>query len=180
MQTDRPKEVTMERIKLLTDIVTTWLGAIALILGGGFAVVQYLEKEKGDRVKVSLDLFDRYNKPPFFDSRKRIEHAWQKNDVELDRILSGKPMDKQQYTDFITAVVQRENIEYDVFQLIAFFESLEICIRSEICDRSAAVSFLHSDAQAFYRLHYSTIHQAREFRGDSSIGRDLEALIERK
>lgn len=172
--------MTMERIKLLTEIVTSWLGAIALILGGGFAVVQYLEKEKGDRVKVSLDFFDRYNKPPFYDSRKRIEDAWHKNDYELDKILSSQPMDKKKYSEFVIAVVQRENIEYDVFQLMAFFESLEICIESEICDRSSALSFLHSDALAFYRLHFSIIGKVREFRGDPSIANKLEALISRK
>lgn len=180
MQSDRTKEVALERFKLLSDVVRTWLGAIALILGGGFAIVQYIEKEKADRIKVSLDFFDRYNKSPFYDSRQRIERAWEKNDVELDKILSANPMDRRKYSKFITTVAKQENIEYDIFQLIAFFESLEICIRSAICDSSAAVSFLHSDAQAFYRLHFSVIHQAREFRGDPSIGRDLESLIGRK
>lgn len=174
------EKVNLERIKVLTEILTSWLGAIALLLGGGFAVVQYMEKDKADRVKASMDFFERYNKPPFYDSRQRIERAWERNDYELNRILGVKPMDRQKYTDYVLFVIDRENIEYDVFQMIAFFESLEVCVKLSICDSAAALSFLQADARTLYRLHFSAINRARQIREDDTIAGELESFTRRK
>lgn len=172
--------MTIERIKLLTEICTGWIGAFAIVAGGGFAVVQYLEKEKSDRVKSSLDFFERYNRAPIFGSRQKLDSAWFRNEARLDELLDTTPFNDSEYRNFILKVIKSEGLEQNIFQLIAFYDSLEVCIRASICDSEAALSFLHSDAQALFRLHYNFIMSVRKSRKDPTVGFDLEQFTRRK
>ena len=172
--------MTLERSKTITDIATAWIGVIALVAGGGFAVYQYLQKENGDRVKETLNFLDRYNKSPFSEARRTVAGVWERHSDKQNVLLSKSPFSAQEYNDFALDVIQHEKIGPDILLLIEFFESLEICVRKEICDSQVAMLFFQPEARALYNQHFAKISFERTKRTDPRLAHELEAFCQRK
>lgn len=169
----------LDALKTISDIVSAWVGLAAIVFGGSFAAYQYLEKESDDRVKATLELLDRYQKPPFIDSRLRIEAAWQKYDTEYNAAISITPFKPAPFNQLVWRVTTDEKIFSDLQLLLGYFETVEICVRRAICDAPSAVSFLQRDARSLYNLHYAVIDAERSKRSDPSFASAVESFTRR-
>ena len=70
--------MTPRTIKLYSDLIATWVAVVGALASGAFAVVQYYSNSSAERVKTTLAYVERFNRPPVFDARLRLEGFWEK------------------------------------------------------------------------------------------------------
>ena len=170
--------MTLERFKVISDIVAAWFGLLALTAAGIFTIVQYVEKEKADRIKASLDLLPRFHDANMTEARTGLYSAWRRRETELatvaaDPAISGTMLDK-----YVLNVVDEENL-YLPFQTVTdFYDTVQICIEQKICDGSTAKALFQHDARSFLVLHYPLIASIRSRRKDTSFAAHLEQFVQ--
>lgn len=161
-------------LKLWTEILTTWIGAVALLAAGWFGVYQYLDKKRDDRIKETLGFLDRYNEGAVLDARKKISAVWRKNEAEQTRILADTSLPPNAFYDFTKRVIQNENLPLEISHLHDFFATLYICVQNQICEKTVALPLFKPDARALYHQHYAYIMEERAVSRDASVGDGLE------
>lgn len=155
---------TLERTKILSEIASTWLGILAIIFGGLFAVQQYLDKEKGEQVKEALNFLDRYHRESFSAARAALDVGWEKHDAEYQnfwKIPKTGNFDDKGFNDFVVEVVVKEKLQQHLFRMIEFYEALDVCVERNICDRETCALLFKADARAYFNLHHSYISKMR-------------------
>ncbi|BCT69252.1 hypothetical protein [Nitrosospira sp. NRS527] len=162
--------------KAFIEVVGTILGWLALLFGGGFAICQYLEKNKADRIKESLVFVERFQKAPIYDKWERIASTWRNHEEEMNDLLKI-PGVTEQWNSFVLTTIKEEQIEGDVFAIIDFFRLVHVCARSEICDADTINEFFGSEVRTFFRLHYPFISYNRETRKNPSHAKELEEFV---
>jgi hypothetical protein len=154
--------MSAETVKLHSDIISTWLSIIGIILGGGYGLYQYMEKEKGDRIATTLAFLERYNKSPVADARERLENVWLDYDDEQLKILANKNTASTEHPKFVLGVIGSKQLGRDITTMESFYSSLEVCIENNICEESVAASFFANDAKSFFDQHYAFIDKTRK------------------
>ena len=120
------KKTGLERAKLFSDMISAWIGVLAIAIGGIFAAYQYLEKEASDRTKATFDMLERFGKAPLFDARRKVENAWLRHSAELAVVVNAPSAEPQSLESLVLKVSHDESIAGDVYVLISFFETIEI------------------------------------------------------
>ena len=167
------QQMKLDRAKAVTEILTAWIGVCALVVGGGFAAYQYLDKVRADRIKETLSFVERYHKEPIFDARRGIETVWERRGVENSaKVLLGS----DEFNAYVLDVIEAEALGSDISLLVDFFEALEVCVQMEICDRRTAIRFLQPDARAFFNQHYAKIDFERRRRNSPSYALGVEGF----
>jgi hypothetical protein len=167
----------MNRFKTFTEIFVAWVGLLALGVGAWFAVVQYLDKEKGDRVKYTLDFLDRQGRDPVSKARRSLVIAWGKHENELMALLKNPKATSTDLKVLVLDVVDREKIVPDVFTMVDFYDGLQICVAREVCDSRTAQALFRHDAKAFFNLHRPLFLKLRIERGDHSFAGPLQDFV---
>ena len=147
----------LETVKTISDIVSVWVGLVALLGAGIFALLQYVEKQSEDRVKVSIDFLHRYGDSEVGAARTRLREVWRKHRIDFEAILNKQIVSNEEYSDFIMAVVERESLQEPISYLIDYFDSLNVCVEKKICDSETTRALLKRDADSFFNLHYPVI-----------------------
>jgi hypothetical protein len=166
----KEQEMTAERAKLVTEIWTAWLSAIALVVGGGFAAYQYRAKLQDDRISETMKFLERYGRSPASEAQSAIARAWDSFDSRQASILSELPFSLEKHEDFVLDVISSTGIGPEINLLVSFFESLSVCVSKHICDSEVAIGFFQREARAFYNQHYAKIQHEKLRRGDPVIG----------
>jgi hypothetical protein len=132
--------------------VTAKIGAI---LAGIFAVYQYLETQKSERIKATLEYVKRFNAPDENVSKsvRKLSHALNANRGNILRYQNATLTSEQ--SDAVRKrladqIVEQAGSENDVVQDIDdFFDNLRICVQSRICDEKTATEFFHGYVSNF-------------------------------
>lgn len=151
--------------------VSSIVGILAILIGGTFAVYKYLQAGKSDRIKETLAYVERYHKSPMYDVRMKLEDVWVRHEEQLITKLQG---DDKEYEQFVLKVVSAEKLETDIFAFVSFFESVQACMHTKVCDEVTAKSFFCDDAVSFFHLHYRFIARERSRRNDPALAEMLE------
>ena len=172
--------MSIDRVKIISDIVATWVGLVGLLVGGAFGLVQYIEKEQADRVKATMDLHSRFNNSVIFDLHKRLTSVWADRLDQLVSQTESAAVTPDGWPKYVNTVVLEERLGPEVAALVDFYEAVQICAENKVCDRSTAYAFFGVDARRFYLLHLPYIEQLRNKRKDLTYGRKLEAFVQQQ
>jgi hypothetical protein len=168
----------LEKAKIVSDIIVAWVGLLALILGGGFAFYQYLDKVKGDSIKVTLDFLERQHREPFATARRDLLGAWAPHEEPLLKLLARKDATRDDLQKLVLRVVKSlERLTPAIVTTVDFYDSLHVCVQTEICDGPTARALFQEDARVFWNLHSPYLEVLREARGDSSFAGYLEEFV---
>ncbi|MEH6435838.1 hypothetical protein [Massilia sp. DD77] len=162
----------LTELKEWTDVLTPIAGAVAIAVGGVFAMVQYLDKKHDDRVKETLAFFDRYNSNHVLEARTVLVSAWLRHAAEYEQVIGSA----DKYYAFTRRVIHDENLRREVAVINDFFAALDICARNKICECEVALLLFQPDARSYYGYHYSFIAAERSRAKDDSIGAGLESF----
>lgn len=163
---------SIERTKTISDIVATWAGLLALIGGGLFGLVQYLDKKSDDRVNSSMRLVERFHADHLQSSYLLLSATWQRNNqVVREAAFSTNGSDLPK---LILTIIDSEGLARDIQTLIDFYEVLDVCVQQTICDSTIAENFFHKDALALFRNHSPYIYRERMLRNDATYACRLE------
>ena len=168
--------MTLNRFKTLSDIVSVWFGLFALVAGGIFAVVQYLDKEKGDRVKTSMELLARFNDRHVVDANTKLIAAWSRHEDALIAAATKAGVTPQEFGDFIVQTMRDEHLFPAFYTMVDFYELVQICISEKLCDKATSEALFLHDANRFYTLHFPAIEHVRRNRQDETFARRLESI----
>lgn len=171
---------TLEKIKLASEIATAWIGVLALIGGGGFAIQQYIDKKHDDRVKETLNFLDRYYDDPFLSARAELSKAWDAHAHEEDELLGSPSSTNEAIHKFFVKVVHDEHIEGASSMVVDFYGALDSCVMEKICDRATARRFFQDDAKVYYHRGYAYIMEQRKDRNIHLFGSGMENFAKLK
>jgi hypothetical protein len=168
--------LSLDRVKTLSDIVSSWIGLVALIVGGVFAIVQYLDKEKADRVKTTLEFLQKFNTAPVVDARKAVLSAWAGNNERVALAVTHSASEPDTYPKLVAEIVKAKALYEPLITVIDFYDSLQICVETKLCDSSATTSIFQRDARVFFNVHYPFFIEQRKERVDPAFAEKLQAL----
>lgn len=163
----------MEKLKLWSDVIATWVTIIGAFAGGLIALMQYFDKSTSERVKETLEYVDRYDKEPLQSSRSRLEDFWS---PRAEKVFEKQKAGERELYDFMNSTIRKNGLEHDINLLIDFFERLRTCTCANLCDEATVRRFFAKEA---YDLHGSVFPYVSEQRlrlKDKSIGVALESL----
>lgn len=175
-----PQADKMGRVKTFSEIVATWVGLIGLLAGGLFGVVQYLDKEKADRVKVTLDFLDRQSKDPVYTSKRRLLIAWRSHEPALMDVVRKPNVTLIDLQAVVVNVVEQEQLFEHIVATVDFYESLGVCVEKNLCDAETARALFQEDARVFFNLHRPFFDKLRTDRGDAGYGQYLQKFVAAK
>ena len=165
----------VERVKVVSDIVVAWVGLLAVIVGGLFAVVQYVDNGKSARVKVTLEFFERYQRDAVLQARQRVHEAWAPaTSRELNALLDAGRYDAAD--QWVNQVVETKQLRGALVTLVDFFDALQVCIAHALCDRSTAEAMFQSDASRIVMLHWAFIAAQRQ-EMDATFAQETERFV---
>jgi len=148
--------VSLRKFASIKDMAET-LSYIIIIIGAFFALYQYFEMKYSDRVKETLSYEKRLNDGEFLDAKVSINQAWQPYQSFFEKLHQKtikSQNDKDKILDKVAQkVIKNKNLSKDIDLLVDFYESLSICVKSDICDQTTALSFFSPYAEKFYQLH---------------------------
>jgi hypothetical protein len=155
-------------IKDLSDIVGKWTAIIAAIVGGYFALQQYIESQKKiftDSQHEALSFFKQYSTEPVLQFRRSLEIL----ESKVEDAHRGKPRDQSIKWDSVDEMLQdphRSKMPHSLFnkmmmmaikdnelqamsRIIEFFGSLETCVKAKLCDRTTTAALLSGPAKIY-------------------------------
>lgn len=167
---------SLERIKLITDIATAWIGVVALSVGALFAGFQYLEKDRADKVKETLNFVERYAKPPFSEAHTKVIETWIKHQADIDDALAAND---DRFNTKMLDIIRAERLQASIYTLIDFFDALEVCVAHDICEVKVALQFFGQEARAVFNQNYALIEHERKRRNDPTFAQGLQRFAGR-
>lgn len=172
--------MNLNRFKTVSDIVSVWFGLFALVAGGIFAVVQYLDKEKSERVKNSMELLARFNDKHVVDANTKLVAAWSRHEDALIAVATKVGGTPQEFDDFIVRTMRDEQLFPAFYTMVDFYELVQICISERLCDKATSEALFLHDANRFYTLHFPAIEYVRKNRQDETFAGRLASIAQRK
>lgn len=171
--------ISLERIKTLSEIFGIWLTTVGLLVGGGFAVFQYLDVKRENRINATVEYVRAYRTDPIYSIRRRVGISEINASKLVTSALKKSTVENaaQIYNDMIIKRVQEDDLSADLDQLINFYEEVAVCIVNKICDKESAASYFFKQGRDFYRTYYPYICMERDKWHDLSTGRLLQTFF---
>ena len=169
------------QLKNIKDIAET-ISYIIVIIGSFFAIYQYIDMLHQDKVKETLSYESRLNSDKYLEAKSTIAKAWLPQEkffkeLQIRGVKSTK--DKDKILELIsTNVIEKNSLNNNIDLLCDFYDSLNICLEQNICDKKSTINFFTPYANRFFKLHKSYILTRREFIDNYCNG--LENLINLK
>lgn len=162
----------MEKIKLLSDVIATWVTIIGAFAGGIFALIQYTDQVSSARVQETLKYVERFNKEPLQNASARLEAFWNQRAEKVLNPVEGE----QALSTYINSEIRNNKLEKDTALLLSFFDSLRTCTCAKLCDEGTTRQFFGKQAYDFHGLYHPYIVSQRNNLRDTSFGAGVESL----
>jgi uncharacterized membrane protein YkvA (DUF1232 family) len=167
--------MSWERSKTISDGLAPWWQLAFAICAGGFALQQYFDKIKDDKVEKVMKFVERYNGDRVLGARTNIEMAWRVNEDLVVEALKAPPGELDSTVSaVVNGIVAANDLEPDLNILFGFFDELAVCARRTICDPGTAQEFFGSYAKSLYHQHFCFLQNRREQISEQRLGWGLE------
>src|SRR5688572_16510367 len=100
------------------------MGMLALIIGGIWALNEYSEKHKAERVKETLSYVDVSREGAIFESQAKVGKVWRTRSKELTAAAKKGGVE---LTALILSTVETADLEPSIHTLMSFYQSLQVC-----------------------------------------------------
>lgn len=162
----------MEKIKLISDVIATWVAILGAFAGGIFALIQYTDQISSARVQETLKYVERFNKEPIQNATARLEEFWNERAGKILNPAGGE----QALSEYINSEIGNNKLEKDTALLLSFFDSLQTCSCAKLCDEGTALQFFGKQAYDFHGLYHPYLVSQRDNLRDTSFGAGVESL----
>jgi hypothetical protein len=162
----------MEKIKLISDVIATWVAIFGAFAGGIIALIQYTDQLSSARVQETLKYVERFNKEPIQNATARLEQFWNKRAEKVLNPAGGE----QALSSYINSEISKNNLEKDIAPLLSFFDSLQTCTCSKLCDAGITLQFFGKQAYDIHGMYHPYIVSQRDNLRDDSVGSGVESL----
>lgn len=153
-----------KRVNIAVSIVTI----IAIISGGVFGVIEYLDYKKEIRIKNTIDLVNRYHSGHVLESKLRTDKVWNEMYPSLIELFSTDSS-SEAYEGFVLTIINKKNLNSPVSVLMGLFDETVVCIESDICDKETIDRYFLKSGRSFFNKYYPYICDQRSKWNDETI-----------
>lgn len=157
----------------------------AIVFGGGFGLLEYLDKKKESQISNTLDLVKRFQTTEVLETRQTLDEAWSSNYSDLLEVLSPaeEPPDydvSKAYKEYVMGFVERYKFSVQINLILEFYEQVVICVNASICDVNTVNDFFLRNGKVFFRKFYPYVCNQRRKWNDPSAWSDAQNYFTKK
>lgn len=145
---------------------------MTFLFAAPYALFQYIQSKDAGRIEQTLNLYKMYNGPPFVTYREKITKALIKNKNKIND--TSKDVAAFQALQF--QIIQQGDIETELLLLFDFFDSVTVCVTSDLCDNDTAIKLFKPRAMDIYVNFYQYMMAQRGATTTRGFGSGLEAI----
>ena len=146
-----------------------WFGAIATLVGGFFALLQYTHQIDYGKVDRTFKLMEIYNSEPYQVVQNKNLEAWKKENKNRLKVEAmpvkteeEKAAHRIAYEKFIIDVVDRQGLHNSIIKMLGFYQTLAVCVDQEACSLPTAKALFLKDITAFVLLYDPYIQKLKK------------------
>lgn len=138
-----------------------------LVLTGSLgAVYQYFDIKQENRVKKTMEFLGSFNGGNLQTAQLNLSEFWESYHEKIRQLNQATVASKEAKTHILEKIVlssvSHGNQQKDIDLLVGFFENLQVCIVSRICDEQTTKIFFSDYATSFFNLYEPWIIRRRE------------------
>lgn len=141
-----------------TEVLLPWINTLFLVVGGLFALMQFVGEQDAKRVERTLNFVEQYDEDKNGKSLRKIyfklqELSSQKTEEVAQRNFPNQT--EQQRQNIRKAIVSAtakaidSALEENLILLTAFFTQIALCVRQDACDADSALTYFGNDMFSF-------------------------------
>lgn len=149
---------------------------VAILVASIFTLNQYFSHLEEGQVKATLEFYKRLSSNPLFSVRMELNEAWEskwplisakfsKSKTEQEATLQLK-LWKAEVVNFIS----ENKLSSGTAELFDYYNALQICVETKICDKATAESLLKTSGVEFIQNNCAYIAHMRFDRKDDDFG----------
>lgn len=174
----------MEKLKLYSNLVATWVAIIGALAGGVLALVQYHNNSQAERVKVTLSYVERFNRSPLQEARSKLLAYWDTHAASARAAYearAGKDGEKW-LGDYVVRSVYEAGLTDEIALVVDFFDDLYVCTCGGLCDIKTAEQFFWRHSFEIYGLMHPYILHQRDRLNDksNSFASGIESIFKKR
>ena len=163
--------VQIKKWKTWSDLIVTWITLIGTLTGAVYALFQYIDNTRADRAKETLKFVERFESDRMYASRQRVDAALQKLEGEL---INNYKKGEAVYSDCLNAGIKDSAISHDLDQIFDFYDQLQACSLSSLCDKDISLRFFGKYAFDLVGTIYPYMEQQQKQFGDAQYGSGIK------
>lgn len=139
---------------------------LAGLVGGGWAIWQYMEQKNAERQKYTLDLVGVWQEEGYFESYDRlagniVSFMAQVPKAQLDDARNNPDLKKRLQENLSRRLISDDGNLPDVKRVVYFFKWLDICLQQHLCSKDTAIAFFDDTVSTFVENYgtYVRFHQ---------------------
>lgn len=153
--------MNLDGIKVVTEIIGVWVTVIGLASAGVFALYEYSEYKKTERLKNTLEMLKTFNSDRISAAKLRVLNSELKSSDSIRKLLLTKENVDSKYRSAILERINGDNLGNDISEIINFLENVAMCSKSGICEKESADAFFKNYGRNFFRTYYPYICSER-------------------
>jgi len=172
--------MSWDDLKTKSDIITSWITVIGLLVGAAFAVYEFYESKEKDRIERTFKFYSDFHAPEFQRSKDKFETQWVKNSPTAAKILNATDISPEQknqkYSENVISQINTFQLHSDLIKVIVFLENVAVCVKLRLCDEASAREFFGTYGKNLFRTYYPYINDLRNKWKDQNFARSLETF----
>lgn len=158
-----------ERHRHSLEILGVWIEAIGVLTAALAAIQQYKANSRAEQVNKTLKYLDRFQEDRVFNAKRTLEDAWNAKRDDVFNLMKGKGGEAG-LAKYLADTIRKQSLEPSIATVMDFYDELEACTSSDLCDRETAVRFFGKYAWDFHGLLHPYIEAQRAELHDRFIG----------
>lgn len=164
--------------KEIAEALNSWLGVLAVVFAGGYALLEYIEHKQDVKVERSLSYVESYRDGNIADAKLSLNQTLATHQSSLTALLSLPNQSAQQlnlaYGKFILEVTAEQSVQRNIEIAFSFYEEIAICVERELCDSDVIESFFINDARALFNAYFPYVCALRKDWNNDQVYLKLE------
>ena len=151
---------------------------LALMGGGIYAICQYDAKITEDRVREVFTFLNKRDQSPLLETRRLVDSSYVKAFEQIKALAkeSNSESRNKKYCEIVRGVIESNSLEQAFDSIIEFYDTLDVCITSGLCDQATAKSFFRPEAIRLAHAYWCYINFRREDSKDVEYARGLDRI----
>lgn len=162
-----------ERNRQSIEIIGIWVESLGVLAAALLGIQQYRENSRAEQVDITLKYLERFQEDRIFSARSQLENAWNARRDEVFALLQ-QPDGETALSQFLEKTIADNGLEPAIATVMDFFDGLQACTTSGLCDQDTALRFFGKYAYDFHGLLAPHIALQRKQLRDPQIGSGVD------
>lgn len=162
-----------DRNRHSVEIVGIWVEALGVLTAAVLGIQQYRENSRAEQVDITLKYLERFQEDRIFTARSQLEAAWNARRGEVFALLQ-QPDGEAEFVQYLEKTIADNGLDPAIGTMMDFFDELQACTTSGLCDRDTAIRFFGKYAYDFHGLLAPHIARQRLELRDPQIGSGID------